>query len=213
MDPAVILIIVIAIIAVFGFWYWQRQRTASLRDGFGDEYDRAVHDKGSLNKAERELEDRQTRVKKYDIRPLTDEQQQQYRATWHDVQALFVDEPVTATEKAEALITDVMDRRGYPTTDFEHQAADLSVNHPTVVEHYRKGHEISERHRAGNASTEDMRQAMVHYRTLFERLVDPDTQDEEQVDDGGPRVDATPTSTAAGTATATTTQAGTTRPA
>ena len=191
MDPIVLIIVIVLVLAVFGFWFFQRRRTEALRRGFGDEYDRTVSDRGSLTKAERDLETRQSRVKKYDIHPLSAEQRDQYTARWQEVQALFVDEPVTAVEKGEALITDVMDRRGYPTSDFDRQAEDLSVEHPTVVNHYREGHAISERHRAGDATTEDMRQAMVHYRELFSVLVNPDTS-ARATDDGAPRVDATP---------------------
>ena len=189
MDPVLIIVIVALVLAVFGFWFFQRKRSESLRRGFGDEYDRTVADKGSLNRAERDLAERQDRVKSYDIHPLNAEQREQYRSAWHDVQALFVDQPVTAVEKAEALITDVMDRRGYPTSDFDSQAADLSVRHPDVVNHYREGHAISERHRSGDATTEDMRQAMVHYRSLFTVLVDPETS-RRATDDGAPRVNA-----------------------
>jgi hypothetical protein len=175
MSPIVwIAIIVVAVIVVGAVaWYaGQRRRSSRLRDQFGPEYERAVQSAGGTSRAERELEARQDRVDALDIRPLDDAERNRFRERWLVVQALFVDDPGSALGDADTLIGDVMRARGYPVGDFEQRAADVSVNHPDVVEHYRTAHAIATTQRNGAADTEQLRQAMVHYRALVVDLLD-----------------------------------------
>ncbi len=139
-----------------------------LREHFGSEYNRTVEATGSKAAAERELAGRAKEVKQLDIRPLTAAERERYRIDWKRIEARFVDHPTVALSEAEELIDNVMRVRGYPVADFESHAAHLSVQHPNVVEHYRAGHAVLER---GTASTEEQRQAMLHFRTLFDDLV------------------------------------------
>ena len=149
----------------------RRRRSAHLKDRFGSEYDRTVEAKGDRSKAEADLAEREKRVEKLDIRPLETTERRDFIDRWTEVQARFVDDPARAVAFADALLGDVMKARGYPVSDFEQRAGDISVDHPVVVEHYHKAHEIAVRHGRGEASTEDLRQAMIHYRSLFDNLV------------------------------------------
>jgi len=149
----------------------RRRHSAHLRDQFGPEYDRTVHEKGSRRRAERELSARDHRVKQLSIRPLAPSERSRYTELWHAQQARFVDNPEAAVTDADHLVEEVMRVRGYPVGEFEQNAADISVDHPQVVEEYRAGHDIAVRHRDGRASTEDLRHAMLHYRRLFEDLL------------------------------------------
>lgn len=158
-------VIVIALIAI-GV---RRKRSADLREHFGTEYDRAVRATGSRTAAEDALVSRAKEVKEYDIRPLSVSERNRYRDEWTKIEQRFVDRPATAVVEADELIIDVMRTRGYPMGDFEKHAEALSVHYPKVVEHYRDGHAIISRGR--EASTEDLRQAVLHYRALFEELV------------------------------------------
>lgn len=167
----VVAVIVVAALAVAATLWSRRRRTDHLRDRFGPEYDRAVEAKGDRAKAEADLAEREKRVEKLNIRPLDTNERRQFLARWDDVQARFVDDPARAVAFADALLADVMKARGYPVKDFEQRAGDISVDHPTIVEHYRKGHEIAVRHEHGEAGTEDLRQSMIHYRALFDQLV------------------------------------------
>lgn len=176
-NVTVILAIVVVVLVVAAIFLWQRGRTRSdkLKDRFGSEYDRTVSTVGDERKAEAILSERERRVSRYTIRPLDPKMREHFVATWQKVQAQFVDDPAYAVTRADDLLGEVMTARGYPVTDFEHAAEDLSVDHPEVVENYRKGHEISERHRSAEVSTEDMRTAMIHFRALFDDLVnEPD---------------------------------------
>jgi hypothetical protein len=164
---AVAVLLIIGLIAAGA----RRSRRAALRDHFGAEYDRAVEAAGSKTRAEEELVSRAEEVKTFDIRPLTAAERGRYGDEWRSIESRFVDRPTTAVVEADELIADVMRTRGYPMADFEKHAALLSVKHPRVVEHYRSGHDIIDRHGRGAASTEDLRQAILHYRTLFEELV------------------------------------------
>lgn len=164
-------IVVLAVLVVGAILWSRRARSEHLRDHFGPEYDRAVEAKGDRAKAEADLAEREKRVKKLDIRPLEPAERREFAQRWEDVQARFVDDPARAVYFADALIGDVMKTRGYPVTDFEQRAGDISVDHPVVVEHYHEAHEIALRHEGGDASTEDLRQAMIHYRALFDNLV------------------------------------------
>lgn len=164
-------IVVAAVLIVVGMLSARRRRSEHLKDRFGREYDRTVEAKGGRSKAEADLAEREKRVEKLDIRPLEPNERREYLERWADVQARFVDDPARAVAFADALLGDVMKARGYPVSDFEQRAGDISVDHPVVVEHYHKAHDIAVRHGRGEASTEDLRQAMIHYRALFDNLV------------------------------------------
>jgi hypothetical protein len=168
-------VLVIALIAAIGaaIWLYMRNRkTQGLQNRFGPEYDRALSEHHDQREAERDLEERAERVDRLNIRPLEREERDRYADRWHTVQAQFVDDPTTATENADQLVGEVMATRGYPVGDFEQRAADVSVHHPGVVEHYRAAHAIAVRSSRGDADTEQLRQALVHYRALFEDLLE-----------------------------------------
>lgn len=170
---AIIVIAVVAVLAIAGYFYYQQQeRSKKLRRGFGSEYDRAVTERGTTREAEKELEARQKRVEKLHIRDLQPEEQERFGAEWRQVQARFVDNPSGAIAEADELICQVMEARGYPMSDFEQRAADVSVDHPDVVRNYRAAHDIALRSERDEASTEELRQAMMHYRALFEDLLE-----------------------------------------
>lgn len=175
LDPKVIVLaaVLIVIVAVL-IWLYVRNRrrtTAGLRQKFGSEYDRAVSTHGSERKAESKLEDREKRVEKLQIRDLDPTEHERFSKQWESVQSRFVDSPRGAVTEADDLVSSVMKTRGYPVSDFEQRAADVSVDHPGVVENYRSAHEIALRLGKEQASTEDLRTAMIHYRSLFEELV------------------------------------------
>jgi len=167
----VAVVVIVAVLIVAGVLASRRRRSAHLKDRFGREYDRTVDAEGSRAKAEADLEAREDRVEKLDIRPLEPAERREFLERWTDVQARFVDDPARAVAFADALLGDVMKARGYPVSDFEQRAGDISVDHPVVVEHYHKAHDIAVRHGRGEATTEDLRQAMIHYRALFDNLV------------------------------------------
>src|SRR5437870_10313529 len=169
----VILIIVVAMaLAVGAFLYFRRRRTENLRKQFGPEYKHAVDQYGDQRKAETELAAREKRVHKLEIRPLTADEQARFTHAWKKTQALFVDEPSHAVREADTLVKEVMQTRDYPVGDFEQRAADISVDHPKVVANYRSARDIAQRNNSGRATTEDLRQAVVHYRSLFEELLE-----------------------------------------
>ena len=174
----VIAVVVVVAVAVFG---WLQARRKRLRDTFGPEYDRTLTEAPSRREAEAELEERRKRRDELEIRPLSSGAVERYQAEWQNVQVRFVDEPVAATRDADRLIERVMDDRGYPVDDFEAQADLVSVDHPSVVENYRAAHETFLAYDRGDASTEDLRQAMVHYRSLFEELVKVGEREREEV--------------------------------
>jgi hypothetical protein len=175
MDPRLIALAaaVIVIVAV-GAWLYLRKRKgkrAGLRQKFGPEYDRAVLAHGSERKAEAKLADREKRVEKLSIRDLDPSEHDRYSKQWQAVQSRFVDSPKGAVAEADDLVSSVMKARGYPVADFDQRAADVSVDHPRVVENYRSAHAIALRVGKDAATTEDLRTAMIHYRSLFEELV------------------------------------------
>jgi hypothetical protein len=173
MKTAVIVAIVVIVILValaVGFVLWRR-RSKRLREQFGPEYQHAVKKYGDARKAEAELAAREKRVRKFDIRSLTDDERLRFAESWRTTQARFVDEPSKTVGDADELVKEVMQTRGYPVGDFDQRAADISVDHPEVVTHYRASRKIAERNKRGEATTEDLRQAMVHYRSLFEELI------------------------------------------
>ena len=170
----VILLVVIAAVVVAALVYMiaRKRRSQGLREQFGPEYDRVVRKEGDVKKGETMLEFRQKHRQSLDIRPLSASDQGRFSSRWSNVQSEFVDDPSGAVARADELIIEVMQARGYPTTDFTQRAADVSVDHPVVVENYRAAHEIAQRRSRGEASTEDLRQAMVHYRALFSELLE-----------------------------------------
>ena len=166
------LVIVLIVGAVLGWLFFGKRRTKHLRSQFGPEYEYMVDKTADQRQAEAELEQRQKRFQDLDIRPLTPEQYAHFKSEWQLTQALFVDDPAEAVAEADLLITEVMETQGYPVSDFEQQAADLSVGHAQVVANYRIAHDIAITHKRGEATTEDLREAMVYYRSLFEELLD-----------------------------------------
>ena len=174
MDTWIWIVLVIAIVvvlAVLAAAASRRRRSKELQDDFGPEYDRTVDATGDRRDAERELSDRRKRREQLDIIPLSDDARERYASEWQDVQQRFVDEPDRAVRDADGLVQRVMADRGYPMENFEQASADVSVDHPDVVENYRTGHALLAAHDDGQASTEDLRQAMVHYRALFADLL------------------------------------------
>jgi len=170
-STALIVLIAVIVAAAVVLGYVVRRR-ATLKSKFGPEYERAVQQSGSTHRAESALEARARRVAKYDIRRLRAEDAVQFSDRWRRVQGRFVDDPAAAVREADALVTELMRTRGYPMGDFEKQAEDLSVDHANVVHHYRQAHAIADRHARGAASTEELRQALVHYRSLFDDLLE-----------------------------------------
>jgi len=170
----VVAVIVIVVLAGLAIWYFgqQRRKHEHLREQFGPEYDHAVETYGERREAEQALTAREERVAALNIRPLSPEQSTRYAEEWRQVQTRFVDDPEHAIHEADTLCGEVMQARGYPMGDFEQRAADVSVDHPHVVEHYRAAHAVATAAERGGATTEDLRQAMVHYRTLFEDLIE-----------------------------------------
>jgi hypothetical protein len=178
----VLLALIVVVIAVGVILYLQRRRSDALKQKFGPEYQRTAEKLGDQRKAEAELAAREKRVRSLDIRLLTPEEHRRFTDAWKKAQARFVDEPSQAAAEADVLVKELMKTRGYPVGDFEQRAADISVDHPKVVSNYRAAREVAMRNSAGKATTEDIRQAMVHYRSLFEELLDtaqPATRKEE----------------------------------
>jgi hypothetical protein len=168
---AAVLIIAAVIVAAVLYHQQHSQRRRHLRERFGPEYDRLVAATGSARAAERELEQRERRIAAFHIRALSAQDRERFTMRWQQVQAEFVDSPKTSLAHADELLGEVMGARGYPVQDFEQRAADLSVDHPVVVQHYHAAHGIALRHKKDQATTEDLRQAMIHYRALFQELV------------------------------------------
>jgi hypothetical protein len=171
---AVLVAVAIAWIAV------QRQRTNRLTEQYGPEYQRTVDSAGDQREAERDLDARAERVKGFELRALSADESNRYLASWKESQAHFVDDPAGAISQADVLVQEVMQARGYPMTDFEQRAADISVDHPRVLDEYRAAHNIAERHATAGVETEDLRQAMVHYRALFDDLLETESATPEQ---------------------------------
>ena len=176
MDSQNMTIIVIAVVAIacaaVAWMYVQRQRALRVRDRFGPEFDRTVKETGAPEKAVAALEERVRRVEKFKIQPLSREQARAFAVEWQRVQGLFVDDPDGAVTSADRLLTEVMAARGYPIEDFDTRAADLSVDHPKVVENYRTARALALRRQRGEAGTEELRQAVLNYRELFGDLLE-----------------------------------------
>ena len=168
----IIAVVAVVVLAAIAATFGRRRRSDHLQERFGPEYERSVADRGDQRAAERELADRERKREKLDIVPLSADARSRYAESWRTVQARFVDDPSGAVVEADRLVTDVMRERGYPIDDFDQRAADISVDHPDVVENYRAAHEIYLTQEKGEAGTEDLRQAFVHYRALFEELLE-----------------------------------------
>ena len=162
-----------------------RRRSRRLEEKFGPEYGRTVRERGDRRAAESELRDREQEREQLEITPLSDRQREKYMREWEQVQSEFVDDPSDAVGDADRLVAEVMRERGYPVDDFERQAAVVSVDHPDVVANYREGHAIFESFGRGDASTEDLRQALQHYRALFDDLLRSPTEEPISRDAGG----------------------------
>lgn len=168
----VVLIVVVVIAAIAAWAFMQQRRSTTLRQRFGPEYQHAIDEYGNRSRAEKALEKRAERTEKYKVRALSREEQQRFSDEWRQAQARFVDDPPLAIAEADHLVSEVMRTRGYPMADFDRRAEDLSVDHPHVIRNYRAAHDIALAEKQGRASTEDLRRAMVHYRELFDELLE-----------------------------------------
>jgi hypothetical protein len=178
-----IAIVVIAVVAAVVAGMGRTRRTRGLQDRFGGEYDRTVEQSGGRREAERELMEREKRHEELELRPLDPEARDGYIREWQATQGRFVDDPKGAVREADTLVQRVMKDRGYPVDDFDQRAADISVEHPEVVEKYRTAHGIAMASERGEASTEDLRHSVRHYRALFVVLLGAEQGDIENVDD------------------------------
>ncbi len=169
-----IAVVVVLAVAAIAAWLSRRRRTERLREGFGPEYDRTVERAGGRTKAEADLVERERRHDEIELRPLDRDEQQRLVEEWRVTQTAFVDDPAQAIGDADALIQWAMRERGYPVEDFEQRAAIISVDHPVVVERYRRAHAVAEANATGSATTESLRQAMQDYRELFVQIVEVD---------------------------------------
>ena len=183
MNTTMMIVIAVAVLAIVALaiaaYIWMRNRRleTEMRARFGPEYDRLVAESGTRRRAQERLLGREKRVAAYAIHPLAQADRARYEEQWHDVQAEFVDNPNAAIDRADRVLTDVMADRGYPMADFDRRSADLSVDHPSVVQNYRRAHDIALRKRDGRATTEDLRQAMINYKALFSELVSDSVSD------------------------------------
>lgn len=181
LDAKTIIILAVVIVAliVIAWAIVRKRRTDTLRRRFGPEYERTVREQGP-GKGEAVLLERKQRVEKFSIRPLGAAERERFISEWRSVQSRFVDDPKGAVTEADNLVARVMQARGYPISDFEQRAADISVDYPQVVDNYRAAHEIALRHHRGEATTEDLRNAMLYYRSLFDDLLQTRSVDHNQ---------------------------------
>lgn len=197
MDPnmlATVAIVVVLLVAA-GLLLTRKRRSEKLEERFGPEYKRALDEHGSRTKAEAELLARQKRVEQLNIVPLPPGEAERFSQAWKSLQSRFVDSPQGVLFEADQLVRDLMQRRGYPMGDFDTRAADISVHHPSVVEHYRAARDIAMRDQRGEADTEALRQGIVHYRALFAELLEvqvPQQQRERDVRRAETRAPMTP---------------------
>lgn len=171
------IIVVLALVALAAYLFYRRRQSGLLAARFGDEYDHAVKQHGSRSKAEAELRQRAARVGQLHIVPLAPGEAARFSSAWNRVQAEFVDNPAGAVTQADQLVRELMQKRGYPMGDFEHRAADISVDHPAVVRNYRAAQAIHARTLSGEVETEELRKAVVHYRALFDELLEVRVED------------------------------------
>jgi hypothetical protein len=175
MQNSMLALVIVAAVVVIALVAWaatRKRRTTKLVSQFGPEYDRAVDHLGSKAKGEADLVARAKERAKLEIKPLAPAEHERFAEAWHQTQERFVDDPKAALAEADSLVAEVMRLRGYPMGDFDAQAAVISVDYPVVVENYRAAHGLFAKSGAGEVSTEDLRQAMVHYRALFGELVE-----------------------------------------
>jgi len=171
-DTLIFAVLLIAVGAAVVVWFvMQKQRSAKLKQRFGPEYDRAIIEFGGRSRAEAELTSREKRVAGLEIVPLTSADAVRFTQAWGALQGRFIDNPKGVVLDADQLVRELMAKRGYPMSDFEHRAADISVDHPGVVATYRAAQAIAARDERGEADTEELRKAVVHYRTLFDELL------------------------------------------
>jgi hypothetical protein len=173
-NTTLIVVVAVAVLALLAvvWMVMQQRRRAHLKDRFGPEYEQTLRQHPDARAAERELADRERRVATFDIKPLTREDAARFSDAWRLIQSRFVDDPKGAVVDADRLVDEVMRMRGYPIADFEQRAADLSVDHPRVVSNYRSARLIAGRNTRGETNTEELRQALVHYRELFADLLE-----------------------------------------
>lgn len=181
MENSTVIILFLAVVVIVAIaaaiWLYQKKRqTDRLRSKFGPEYNRALSSEGDKKHAEQVLQEREARVEKLNIKALSASERQDFAQAWQQEQARFVDAPAVSVNNADRLVQQVMKARGYPVVDFEQRVADVSVDHPVVVENYRIAHDIAARNRDEEVSTDELRTAMIHYRALFSDLLE----------DGGP---------------------------
>jgi len=175
-TPTIVLIALffsgVLVSIIVGIWlYFSSRRTKQLRAKFGPEYRRVARTEGDAKRAEHVLQEREQRVNKLDIKPLTDQQRNNFADAWEHAQAEFVDDPAAAVAHADVLVQEVMQTRHYPVEDFEQRVADVSVDHPAVAQNYRLAHDIAKRHEQEDVGMEKLREAMLHYRALFADLL------------------------------------------
>lgn len=173
-------VLVLVAVALLAFFYVRSRRGPDVKERFGPEYERTVERTGDRKQAEEELRAREERHEELDIRSLDPQRRERFMAQWQDAQKRFLDEPEAAIREADRLVTEVMRERGYPMEDFEQRAADISVDHPTVVERYRAAADIAVVTERGEATTEDLRRAMTHYRALFDELLETRSADTDR---------------------------------
>lgn len=181
MLTLVVVIVVVLLVVAAGAVVATRQRSRRLREKYGPEYDRLLEERGNRREAERELTAREKRHRDLELRPLDPRARERFTESWTEVQSRFVDAPEEATAQAQRLVVIVMRERGYPTENFDQELADLSVEHASTLDHFRAAHGLSEKAASGQASTEELRQALVHYRALFEELLEGERSPDPQV--------------------------------
>jgi len=174
---------VLVLIALAAWFFYQKKQSQRLQQRFGPEYKRAIDQLGSRTKAESELKEREKRVERLHIVPLAPSEAARFSQAWKAVQSRFVDNPKNAVVEADKLVRELMQKRGYPVGDFERRAADISVDHPNVVENYRVAQAIAMRAERGGADTEELRKAVVHYRALFAELLEVQEAKQEVISD------------------------------
>jgi hypothetical protein len=174
------IIVVLALVALAAYLFYRKRQSDRLAARFGDEYELALKQHGSRAKAEAELRQRAARVEQLHIVPLAPGEAARFSSAWNRVQAEFVDNPSGAVTQADQLVRELMQKRGYPMGDFEHRAADISVDHPAVVRNYRAAQAIHARTLSGEVETEELRKAVVHYRALFDELLEVRVEDPQR---------------------------------
>jgi hypothetical protein len=171
-TQTILILAVLAVATLLAAWWIVVTRRKQLKEQFGPEYDRVVREAGTPLRAESELLARERRVSRYKVRPLTPDEHRDFTERWRRVQARFVDDPSGALAASDRLVTELMEARGYPTSDFNRRTEDLTVDHASVIDHYRDAHTIAERHARQPVATEELRQALIHYRALFDDLLE-----------------------------------------